>query len=89
VTEAETEIDRMIDECRIICGTPDECVALLRRAEEMLGVTQVDCTFYFGGLTFEQARRSHQLFATEVMPHLRGRTLSGGGAQRDGRRGYT
>jgi natural product biosynthesis luciferase-like monooxygenase protein len=85
VTEEETQIDRMIDECRIIVGTPDECVALLRRAEDMLGITQVDCTFYFGGLSFEQARRSHELFATEVMPHLRERTLMGGGAQRHGR----
>ena len=68
-----------------------------RRAEALLGLTQVDCTFYFGGLTFEQARRSQRLFATEVMPHLGGRgrgagagenVLAGGGT-RDGRRGHS
>jgi natural product biosynthesis luciferase-like monooxygenase protein len=68
VTEAETQIDRMIDECRIIAGTPDECVELVTRAQEVLGLTQLDCTFYFGGLSFEQARRSQHLFASQVMP---------------------
>jgi natural product biosynthesis luciferase-like monooxygenase protein len=71
VPDAELQIDRMIDECRVIVGTPDECVALLERAQEVLGVTLVDCTFYFGGLSFDQARRSQRLFATEVMPHMR------------------
>jgi alkanesulfonate monooxygenase SsuD/methylene tetrahydromethanopterin reductase-like flavin-dependent oxidoreductase (luciferase family) len=79
VTEAETEIERMIDECRIIAGTPDECVELVTRAQELLGLTQIDCTFYFGGLSFEQARRSQHLFATQVMPRVRGRTLVRGG----------
>ena len=70
VTEAETQIDRMIAECRIIAGTPDECVGLVTRAQELLGLTQLDCTFYFGGLSFEQARRSQHLFATHVMPRF-------------------
>jgi alkanesulfonate monooxygenase SsuD/methylene tetrahydromethanopterin reductase-like flavin-dependent oxidoreductase (luciferase family) len=88
VTEAETQIDRMIDECRIIAGTPDECVELVTRAEELLGLTQLDCTFYFGGLSFEQARRSQHLFATEVMPRVRGRTLVKGGVPTDGRHSH-
>jgi alkanesulfonate monooxygenase SsuD/methylene tetrahydromethanopterin reductase-like flavin-dependent oxidoreductase (luciferase family) len=67
VPDAELRIDRMIDECRIIVGTPDECVALLERAREVLGLTQVDCTFYFGGWSFEQAQRSQRLFALEVI----------------------
>jgi cyanophycinase-like exopeptidase len=60
----------MIAECRIIAGTPDECVGLVTRAQELLGLTQLDCTFYFGGLSFEQARRSQHLFATQVMPRF-------------------
>jgi alkanesulfonate monooxygenase SsuD/methylene tetrahydromethanopterin reductase-like flavin-dependent oxidoreductase (luciferase family) len=88
VTEAETQIDHMIDECRIIAGTPDECVELVTRAEDLLGLTQLDCTFYFGGLSFEQAQRSQRLFATEVMPRVRGRTLVKGGVPTDGRHGH-
>jgi hypothetical protein len=37
----------------------------------MLGFTQVDCTFYFGGIPFDIAQRSHRLFAEKVMPRLR------------------
>ncbi len=66
------DVDRMVAECRIIAGTPAEAVASLERAHEMMGFTQLDCTFYFGGIPYEQARRSLHLFASEVMPKLRG-----------------
>ena len=59
-------------EYRIIAGTPAEAVASLQRAHEMMGFTQLDCTFYFGGIPYEQAQRSLHLFASEVMPKLRG-----------------
>jgi len=64
-------IDRMVAECRVIAGTPDEAVATLKRAHEMMGFTQIDCTFYFGGIPYEQAQRSLRLFGNEVMPKLR------------------
>jgi natural product biosynthesis luciferase-like monooxygenase protein len=67
------DIDRMVAECRVVAGTPGEAVELLERAQDMMGLTQVDCTFYFGGIPFEQAQRSHRLFAEKVMPKLRGR----------------
>ncbi len=72
VNEELLDIDRMVAECRIIAGTPAEAVATLKRAHEMLGFTQIDCTFYFGGITYEQAQRSLRLYAREVMPELRG-----------------
>jgi natural product biosynthesis luciferase-like monooxygenase protein len=72
VNEELLDIDRMVAECRIIAGTPDEAVATLKRAHEMLGFTQIDCTFYFGGISYEQAQRSLRLYASEVMPRLRG-----------------
>ncbi len=67
------DIDRMVDECRVIAGTPDEAVKSLERAQDLMGFTQCDCTFYFGGLPYEAAQRSHRLFASEVMPRLRAR----------------
>ena len=33
----------------------------------------VACRFAFGDLTFEEERRSVELFASEVMPHLKAR----------------
>jgi natural product biosynthesis luciferase-like monooxygenase protein len=67
------DTDRMVADLRQIACTPDECVALLEKAQDLMGFTQCDCTFFFGGITFEQAQRSLRLFAKEVMPKLRNR----------------
>ncbi|HLI19528.1 MAG TPA: LLM class flavin-dependent oxidoreductase [Stellaceae bacterium] len=74
LTQELLDTDRMVEELRQIAGTPDECVTLLERAQDALGFSQVDCTFFFGGVTFDQAQRSLRLFAREVMPKLKGRT---------------
>ncbi|HEX6512691.1 MAG TPA: LLM class flavin-dependent oxidoreductase [Chloroflexota bacterium] len=60
----------LVDDGRVCIGTPDDCVRILRHAEETIGVTQVDCTFYFGGLSYDKVRRSYDLFSREVMPRL-------------------
>lgn len=70
------DIERMVEELRTVACTPDEAVTLLARAQDALGLTQCDCTFLFGGVTHEQARRSLYLFADEVMPRLRDRAPS-------------
>jgi natural product biosynthesis luciferase-like monooxygenase protein len=67
------DTDRMVEELRQIACTPDECVTLLERAQDAMGFTQCDCTFFFGGITFDQAQRSLRLFANEVMPKLKNR----------------
>jgi natural product biosynthesis luciferase-like monooxygenase protein len=67
------DTDRMVAELRQIACTPDECITLLERAQDTLGFTQCDCTFFFGGITYEQAQRSLRLFAKEVMPKLKNR----------------
>jgi natural product biosynthesis luciferase-like monooxygenase protein len=67
------DLDRLIAECRVVAGTPAEAVSILERAQDLMGYTHLDCTFYFGGVTFEQAQRSQRLFASHVMPKLRGR----------------
>jgi len=70
------DIDRMVAELRTIACTPDEAVSLLKRAQDALGFTHCDCTFFFGGVTYDQAQRSLRLFASEVMPQIRNRTPS-------------
>jgi alkanesulfonate monooxygenase SsuD/methylene tetrahydromethanopterin reductase-like flavin-dependent oxidoreductase (luciferase family) len=64
-------VERMVDEARLIAGSPAEVVDELRYLERELGFTQVDLMFQLGGLPFETARESMELFAAEVMPKLR------------------
>ncbi|HWP28886.1 MAG TPA: LLM class flavin-dependent oxidoreductase [Chloroflexota bacterium] len=63
--------EELVEQARVCIGTPDDCVAILKRARDTLGLTGVDCTFYFGGLEYTKARRSFELFAREVIPRLR------------------
>ena len=69
----DVDINTVIDQGRVCAGTPDECAAILQRAQDELGVTIVDCNFLFGGLTYAEADRSIRLFASDVMPRLRDR----------------
>lgn len=70
------DIDKMVDELRTIACTPDEAVALLERSQDILGFTHCDCTFLFGGVTYDQAERSLRLFTEEVIPKLEDREPS-------------
>jgi alkanesulfonate monooxygenase SsuD/methylene tetrahydromethanopterin reductase-like flavin-dependent oxidoreductase (luciferase family) len=72
-TDEELQIDRLLSANRTLAGRPDDVVAQLEQARDRWGLTGVDCTFYFGGLSYEQAQRSQHLFATEVMPRVRER----------------
>ena len=67
----QLSIERMIDEARLVAGSPQEVVDMLRYLEGEIGFTQVDLMFQLGGLPFEAARESMGLFAAEVMPKLR------------------
>jgi probable F420-dependent oxidoreductase len=74
----EITIEPLIEAARVCIGTPDECAAILARADAALGLASVDCTFYFGDLSYEQARRSLALFAAEVMPRFRAQPVASG-----------
>jgi len=67
------DIDKMVAGCRTVACTPDETVELLAQAQDKLGMTHCDCTFLFGGVTYEQAQRSLGLFANKVIPKLKDR----------------
>jgi natural product biosynthesis luciferase-like monooxygenase protein len=66
------DLARMVKESRVVACTPEEAVDVLARGQELMGFNQIDCTFYFGGIAFAHAQRSHRLFAEKVMPKLRG-----------------
>ena len=64
-------VDQLIDEGRLIAGNPDEVADMFRYLQGEIGFTEVELMFQLGGLSFEVAYESMQLFATEVMPSLR------------------
>jgi alkanesulfonate monooxygenase SsuD/methylene tetrahydromethanopterin reductase-like flavin-dependent oxidoreductase (luciferase family) len=66
----DVDVAMLVDEARVLAGTPDEVAATLVRAHAELDMDVVDCSFYFGGLPFEVAQRSFQLFGREVMPRF-------------------
>ena len=70
------DIDKLVEACRTVACTPEETVTLLERAQDTLGLTHCDCTFFFGGVTYEQAQRSLGLFSNEVIPRLKDRAPS-------------
>ena len=67
------DINAMVADLRTVACTPEETVELLTAAQDSMGFTQCDTTFFFGGISYEQARRSMELFTSKVMPKLRGR----------------
>jgi alkanesulfonate monooxygenase SsuD/methylene tetrahydromethanopterin reductase-like flavin-dependent oxidoreductase (luciferase family) len=56
---------------RMIAGSPESVRRVLQSQVEESGVNYVLCRVAFGDLTFEESRRSAELFAEHVMPQLR------------------
>ena len=73
IDEAVPDIDQWVEDLRTVACTPDEAVTLLENAQDVMGFNQCDCTFFFGGVSHDQAQRSMRLFTNEVMPKLRNR----------------
>jgi natural product biosynthesis luciferase-like monooxygenase protein len=65
---AHPTIDQLVEDAKTLVGTPDDVIALLQRISAATGATEIHCMFQFGSITFEQAQRSQELFAREVMP---------------------
>jgi probable F420-dependent oxidoreductase len=63
--------ERMIEEGRVCVGRPDDCAHIIKQARDTIGLTGVDCSFYFGSIDYTKARRSMDLFASEVIPQLK------------------
>ena len=56
---------------RMIAGSAQSVRDQLQAQIDESGVNYVACRFAFGDLTFEETRRSVELFAEQVMPRLR------------------
>jgi natural product biosynthesis luciferase-like monooxygenase protein len=52
----------------VIGGEPQRCIDLIRHWRDVLGLTVVSGTFYFGGMPQEMALRNIRRFAAEVIP---------------------
>ena len=63
----EPSLDEMLRD-HMVCGTPDECIAQLRRFDEALRPDHFNASFWFGDLDQARVLRSLERFAREVMP---------------------
>ena len=52
-------------------GTPDQVLEKLSRLRDLIGMAAFNPSFNFGGMPFDVARASVELFAAEVIPVLR------------------
>ena len=55
-----------------VWGTPDRVLRELEARRAVIGDFELNVAFRFGGISFEKAQASLQLFATEVLPVLKG-----------------
>ncbi len=62
----------LIDKGLFIVGSPDTVARVLAEHIETTGTGHLLCWMNFGSLTSKQVARSEELFATEVIPRLRG-----------------
>jgi alkanesulfonate monooxygenase SsuD/methylene tetrahydromethanopterin reductase-like flavin-dependent oxidoreductase (luciferase family) len=59
---------------RAIAGSPATVLRILQEQVDETGANYVLCRMAFGDLSFEESRRSVELFAAHVMPALRAKT---------------
>ncbi len=74
---AQIPIAQLVEQGRLIAGDPDDCVQLLRLVGSEIGTTETHCLFQFGNITFANAQRSLELFASQVMPRLATEAVQG------------
>jgi alkanesulfonate monooxygenase SsuD/methylene tetrahydromethanopterin reductase-like flavin-dependent oxidoreductase (luciferase family) len=61
---------QLIDDCRVVYGTPDQVVAQLTRMADS-GMDMFMGYFQFGELDYDASNRSMKLFCEEVLPRVR------------------
>jgi len=69
--EGMDEATRKYVEVQTMSGTPEQVIEKFRQRSEVLGKVDIGVPAYFGGMTRDEAVRSMQLFAKEVMPEIR------------------
>jgi alkanesulfonate monooxygenase SsuD/methylene tetrahydromethanopterin reductase-like flavin-dependent oxidoreductase (luciferase family) len=68
-----TPVDQLeaLSRDRFIVGSPDDCVAKIKRFAGTFGVDHLICRLYFPGMPHEHIMRELELLAAEVMPCFR------------------
>jgi probable F420-dependent oxidoreductase len=71
--EDSTPVDQLeaIAHDRHVIGTPEQCIAKIRRFQETVGVDHLICRLYFPGMPHEHILEELRLLAREVMPAFR------------------
>lgn len=63
-----TDLEAAMDGLTMLVGSPASVSDMIRQTIDVTGINYITCSFAWGTLTREQADRSMELFATEVMP---------------------
>ena len=71
------DMDGAAEGLRFFHGSPDTVAAKIKHMQERLGVNVFLGEFSFGELTWDQVRRSHELFMGEVVPQVVGSQVAG------------
>ena len=61
---------KMFTDCQVY-GTPDQILQQIRAIEDLVGDIDVNVTFSYAGLPYDQAKRSMKLFGEQVLPVLK------------------
>jgi alkanesulfonate monooxygenase SsuD/methylene tetrahydromethanopterin reductase-like flavin-dependent oxidoreductase (luciferase family) len=67
----ESSVDAAYQNGSFIAGAPETVRATIQKQMDVLGINYMVCAFYFGNMAHEDAMRSIQLFANEVMPKVK------------------
>ena len=73
------DMDGSAEGLRFVHGSPDTVAAKIRHLQERLGVNVFLGEFSFGELSWDQVRRSHELFMGEVVPQVVGTQVAAAG----------
>jgi alkanesulfonate monooxygenase SsuD/methylene tetrahydromethanopterin reductase-like flavin-dependent oxidoreductase (luciferase family) len=68
VVDAQEQVDYDHFKARYVIGDPDFAIAEVTKLRDELGATDVLCWMHLPGIAGEDAMRSVELFAREVMP---------------------
>ncbi|MFI5270028.1 MAG: LLM class flavin-dependent oxidoreductase, partial [Chloroflexota bacterium] len=67
---ARVTVQDLVHEGKLVAGTPDDCVDVLRGLNDELGVSLFLGTFHYGGMAKDKVHQSLSLFMQEVAPHI-------------------
>ena len=63
----EPDTDDLLDRYLVI-GSPDTIIRQIRRMQDSVGMTHINCSFWIGDMEQERVLRSMERFSKEVMP---------------------